>query len=271
MEKIPKELMKKIEEYKHGYDVDEIEANMKIKFMNFNYNNGYIENLDELLYEFDKKINTENLNLENLNFDDFEFVDQKINFDEYLDTNTFFTNYFKYQIEDKTIHIIGEIHRDIQNSNTTKKLSLDIDKFLNFEIDIALYEKNLNDTYLGSLFYKQLLKRGVNVIEFDMRDKYQIHDETYKNPKELVAILKNEFKPFFYKDYFINLCDKILKETNPSKITHMMFLLGIFVYDMSTFRMILNVEDKNILVYCGSLHATNIAKIIEKYLELISF
>jgi hypothetical protein len=264
------------------YYKKEHDGYIRRRFTNFNLHGGKhkkiladskkYEDVGIILSEFDRLIT--DFDIGDLNDFDLNGLND-IDLDDYIETNTFFCSFNKYQIGDKNVYIVGEIHGQYGFSeDKQQKLISDIEQLLDFRIDIAFFEYALQGTSLGRLFDYVIKKKSVEVIEYDQRIKYFMHKALYhpahKNVTAMYVrqLLKN-YEPMFFKEHYRKLGQEFLKELvkenpNEDKVEHMLRLFGIFLYDMTSLENILSCPRKNILIYCGQEHAKNIGKLIQK-------
>jgi hypothetical protein len=241
-------------------------------FSAFGINTKEYNNVGHILNQFDEMIKfTNNIHVDN----DFEPM-KDIDLDDYLETNTFFCSFNGYQIGDKNIYILGEMHGfSVFEKDREEKLLGDIIKLLNFDIDIAFFEFGVQHSCIGRLFNLVISKRTNSIYEYDPRMDFKVKSDLYDpnhkfRMKYNIEVLLKNFEPIFYDQYYKNLCNSIMTEilkqnSNHDYIKMMLHKLEIFLYDLSNLENLIRCDNKNIFLYCGDNHAENIGKLIHKY------
>lgn len=223
--------------------------------------------MEKLLDDF------KSLSIDSEEIDFSEFVDFDLNEDLFMNKSLKTIN--TYQLDNKTVQIIGERHR--KDSELNYDLLSEQLKSLLIDPDNIFFEKNLKHNIIGTMILKIFKKVKI----YDIRKELLLSGVTRKIRKTEKLIPNKYFLKIIDNpnlnltfDYFNEEYNsKLLKsrnfchffKDNELSEKHKNYLYNFFlsIYDISTFNHILQKD--NVLLYCGYKHSNNIESLIERY------
>jgi hypothetical protein len=214
-----------------------------------------------------------------------DFIHDEFNVNSILELNVAFKSSKIIKFQDRYIQIFGELHSSEILSNEDKSyIEDDILKLIKIDPEVSLFEKNLQNSEIGSVFVNLMLKyQNIDLSEYDLREILGIFDLPnfnipYSDETYLKYIFNKSLKhynPIMYDKFYHEIIDFIehdflVNNTSDNHVSDDIIYkiqeLNVFVYDIGILnRLVTDLMGKNVIIYCGEQHSTNIENLLYQY------